>query len=162
MNAWFWICLGLVAVLASAAALLWRPWHASRLAAQFRQARRDFSLQREQLEAKFFSLAAESGRPRGLRWIRCDFEDQVSFARDRASRELSALVAVTVGFEAVEGGGMEEVEAVSNLRAATAVFRYSPQGWFTEGRAMFNLSPHQAIDYYKSTLEPVSDVSSSS
>lgn len=155
MNAWIWVCLGLGTALGAAAAALWRPWQAARWAARLKQAQRDFQRQREQLEAKFVELAAASGKPRGLRWVRCDFEDEVSYARDRASRELSALVAVTIGFEAIEGGGMEEVEAVGNLRAATAVFRHAPLGWYTEGRALFNLSPTQAIVHYKATLEPV-------
>ena len=42
-------------------------------------------------------------------------------ARDRANGELVGLAGVTIGFEAVDGGGMEEVEAVGNLRAATAI-----------------------------------------
>ena len=70
--------------------------------------------QRERLEAKFFQLAAASGRPRGLEWTGCDFDDDVVYARDRRSGELCALVAVTIRFEAQEGGGMEDVEAVSD------------------------------------------------
>lgn len=155
MSAWIWVCAGLAAALGAAAAALWRPWQSARLAGQLRLAQRDFQLQREQLEAKFLSLAAASGKPRGLRWTRCDFENEMAYARDRSSRELAALVAVTIGFEAVEGGGMEEVEAVSNLRAATAVFRRGAKGWYTEGRTLFNLSPAQAINHYKEMLEPV-------
>ena len=47
----------------------------------------------------------------------------MAYARHRRSGELSAFVSVTIGFEAIEGGDMEDVEAVGNLRAATAVFR---------------------------------------
>ena len=62
---------------------------------------------------------------------------------------------VTIAFEAIEGGGMEEVEAVGNLRAATAVFRHDRAGWRTDGRVMFNLNPTEAIAYYQDQLEMV-------
>jgi hypothetical protein len=62
---------------------------------------------------------------------------------------------VTIGFEAVEGGGMEEVEAVSNLRAGTAVFRVCQGAWQTEGRTYFNLSPAEAVAYYQDDFELV-------
>jgi hypothetical protein len=51
---------------------------------------------------------------------------------------------------------MEEVEAVSNLRAATAVFSFDEKRqWYTEGRAIFNLNPAEAIQYYQANLELV-------
>lgn len=112
-----------------------------------------FSLRREMLEARFFTLAAASGKPRGLTWVDCDFDNRVSFARDRNTRHLRALVAVTIRFEAVEGGDMEDNPNVSNLRAATAVFRFDNKQWSTDGRAIFNLNPQEAIKYYQHELE---------
>ena len=100
-------------------------------------------------------LAGQSGKPRGLEWVHCDFDDDVIYARHRQSGELSAYVSVTIGFEAIDGGGMEEVEAVSNLRAATAVFRVEKGVWATDGRALFNLNPSEAIAYYQENLEQV-------
>lgn len=116
-----------------------------------------FHQRREWLEAKFYDLASNSGMPRGLRWTDCDFSDSVSFARDRQSDDLSAFVAVTISFEAIEGGGMEEVEAVSNLRAATAVFRHDGKQWFTEGRVIMNLEPAEAIERFNQALELIGD-----
>ena len=70
---------------------------------------------------------------------------------------------VTISFEAVLGGGMEDVEAVSNLRAATAVFNFDEQRqWYTEGRAIFNLNPTEAIQYYQANLELVAQEAASS
>ena len=89
-----------------------------------RRARETFSWRREWLEAEFLKLAGQRGIPRGLAWVDCDFENDVQFAKDRATGQLRALVAVTIRFEAIEGGGMEDVEAVGNLRAATAIFFY--------------------------------------
>jgi hypothetical protein len=62
---------------------------------------------------------------------------------------------VTIAFEAVTGGPMEDVEAVGNLRAATAVFHFHDGRWHTEGRAMFNLNPTEAIHYYRDDFEMV-------
>lgn len=116
-------------------------------------ARDAFHRQREWLEARFLTLASQSGKPRGLEWSSCDFDDPVAFARDRSSGELRGLVAVTIRFEAIAGGGMEHVEAVGNLRAATAVFTYRDGAWTTAGRALFNLNPTEAIRFYHNELQ---------
>jgi hypothetical protein len=114
-----------------------------------------FHLRREWLEARFFSLASASGKPRGLSWVDCDFEDDVSFARDRVTGQLRAFSAVTIRFTAVEGGGMEENENVGRLRAATAVFLLDGSEWITQGRVIFNLSPEQTIEHFREELELV-------
>jgi hypothetical protein len=154
-----WIALGLaifVAICGAAAYLMWRPYRNVRQEKWLVRARREFHLRREQLEAKFLQRAGESGKPRGLRWVDCDFENDVTYARDKRSGQLSAFVGVTISFEATEGGGMEDVEAVSNLRAATAVFSFDEKRqWYTEGRAIFNLNPTEAIQYYQANLELV-------
>ena len=119
------------------------------------RARKLFHLRREWLEARFFSQAAASGKPRGLEWVECDFEDDVSFARDRHSGQLRALVGVTVKFRAVEGGGMEDNPNVGNLRAASAVFYFDDDEWTSDGRVAFNLNPAQAIIHWRQELEAV-------
>ena len=149
---WTVVTLGVVLV---AVAICWRPVRRSIGRATLTRARRDFHICRERLEAKFFDLASSSGRPRGLRWIECDFEDGVVYARNRRTSDIAALVAVTIAFEAIEGGPMEGVEAVSNLRAATAVFVFRNGVWKTEGRVVFNLNPSEAIAHYQDDLEPV-------
>ncbi len=130
---------------------------AERAALEYARARRDFHHQREQLEAKFLEMAANSGKPRGLKWEECDFADGVVYARDRRTGELCAFVGVTISFSAVAGGGMEEVEAVGNLRAATAVFKLGPQRWTTDGRAIFNLNPVQAVAHFQDQLSLVGE-----
>ncbi len=117
--------------------------------------RGEFSRRREWLEAKFLKTAAGRGTPRGLEWVDCDFGNEISFARDRRSGELTALVAVGIRFRAIEGGGMEDVEAVANQKAATALFRYRDGVWSTDGRAIFNLNPLEAIQFYEHELERV-------
>jgi hypothetical protein len=132
-----------------------RPLQAARQVERLARRQRDFRRQREQLEAKFIDRASSSGKPRGLRWSDVAFEDEVSYARDRKTGELRALVAIEVCFEAIEGGGMEEVEAVSNVRAATAEFRHDGESWQTDGRVFFNLAPKGLIRYLHTDLESV-------
>ena len=133
----------------------WRRFRRIGEEAYLADARRVFRKQREWLEADFVKLASNSGKPRGLDWVDCDFADEIAFARDRSTRELKALVAVTIRFEAIAGGDMEDVEAVSDLRAATAVFRFQNQRWTTDGRALFNLNPSEAIRHFRHDLETV-------
>ena len=100
-------------------------------------------------------LAGLRGIPRDLIWAEVDFDGDVQFARDRNTHQLRALLAVTIRFEAVKGGDMEHVEAVGNLRAATAIFYYDNQKWTTNGRALFNLNPVEAIEHYRHELDVV-------
>jgi len=156
VDVFYWLIAG--GIVAVAVAALAIPWLVRRRRlAQLSQARQLFHQQRERLEARFLDMAANSGRPRGLAWTNCDFEDEITFAHDRSTGELTALVGVTISFEAVEGGGMEEVEAVGNLRAATAVFRYRASGWATDGRAIFNLEPNEAVEHFRGTLERIAE-----
>ncbi len=114
-----WMIGVLVAVVGTTATwyFLVRPRRRLQLEkAQFQSARRQFPLRREWLEARFLTLATQSGLPRGLAWGDCEFDNDVAFARERVSGELRALVGVTISFAAIEGGGMEEVEAVGDLR----------------------------------------------
>ncbi len=120
--------------------------------AAYQRSRSEFHLQRERLEAKFYELAAASGKPRGLRWTDCTFDDDVTYARHRQTSELCAFVAVTISFEAIEGGRDGRGGGVGNLRAATAVFRREQGHWMTEGRAIFNLNPTETVAYYQDNL----------
>lgn len=114
-----------------------------------------FRIQREQLEARFFDLAASIGKPRGLRWVDCDWLREVRFCRDLESGLLTAFVAINVRFEAIEGGDMEDVAAVSTVRDASAVFHYRHGRWGTGGRALFNMNPSDAIDRLHHQFVPV-------
>lgn len=155
MDIW-WIVAAMALLAFVIGALIGSRVRAAWRHATFAKARQEFRRQREHLEARFFQLAAASGMPRGLRWTQCDFDDDVAFARDRETGDLLAFVGVSIGFAAIEGGGMEEVEAVEQLRAATAVFQYTG-AWRTDGRVIFNLNPTEAIDRFHANLETVAD-----
>jgi hypothetical protein len=150
---WLLVPAGVVAVLLAVvgARFARTAWRRKR----DRQRRAEFQIQRERLEAKFFEMASNSGKPRGLRWTDCSFDDEITFARQTENGELCALVSVTISFEAIIGGGMEEVEAVSNLRSATAMFRVVENRWQTDGRAIFNLNPVETIAHYQDNLSPI-------
>ena len=100
------------------------------------------------------TLASRSGKPRGRRWVDCEFDDQVAFARDRSTGHLRALVGVSIQFEACEGGS-ENVELVASRNAATVVFRLDGPEWEVDGRAYFNLNPAEIIARYQHELETV-------
>lgn len=120
-----------------------------------RRAMELFRRQRETLEAKFFDLAASLGKPRGLRWVRCDWQKETTFARDLRTKLLTAFVGVEIAFEAIEGGDMEDVEAVGTIRDASAVFHYQAGQWGTGGKALFNMNPRDAITRLTGQFEEV-------
>jgi len=134
----------------------WRPVRRAWRRARFAEARRDFHLQREHLEAKFVVLGMGETRPSGLRWFDCDFDDDVAYARSRSTGELSAFVAVTIALdEDDDEAPLDPSGDPDNLRCATAVFRFDGRHWETDGQAIFNLSPTEAIHLYQRDLEMV-------
>jgi hypothetical protein len=119
------------------------------------RARALFDRQRPLLEQSFFHTASTAGKPRGLRWKALDWEPGVLLARERATGRLAALVGVTVQFEAVEGGDMEGLPAVDNLRNASAVFFFHAGAWHTTGKTLFNLNPDEILARLSNLYEPL-------
>jgi hypothetical protein len=146
---WIWWVLGGLLAVGLLLALFWRRLRAFGRAVIAERAQEMFKLQREQLEADFFRAASAGGKPRGLRWRDCQWEPAVEFVRERRTGQIAALVGVTIGFEAVEGGDMEGVAAVGNLRNASAVFFFHRGRWHTVGKAVFNLNPDEAAEHFK-------------
>lgn len=120
-----------------------------------RTALSQFRYQREYLEARFFDLAAQRGKPRNLRWKDCSWQSAVTFARDAQTDLLTAFVAVNISFEAVEGEDMEGVEAVGLLREAAAIFHFQDGVWGTGGRALFNMNPADALERLQGQYLPL-------
>jgi hypothetical protein len=156
-GAMVWLWLIPVAVLLTLVVLVvvWKPLWLFGREVQVERARELFRLQRERLEAQFHKAASASGKPRGLRWKDCEFEAGFELARDRASGQIVALTPVTISFEAVEGGDMEGVAAVGNLRNASAVFFFERGQWSTAGKALFNLNPDEALEHMKKQYERI-------
>ncbi len=137
------------------AQMLWRRWRAAQLQAKRHLATLEFADLRAKMQADFLTAAAATGKPRGLSWKQCDLDDGQLFATDRVNGELFALVRATISFEAIPGGDMEDVEAVSSLRCATAIFVHRGGEWTTDGRVVFNLEPPQALEHYEQSLQPI-------
>ena len=116
---------------------------------------RQFDSQREALEQQFFSKASSTGLPRGLRWVNCEWFASRLLLRDRATNQPNLLVAINLRFEAIEGGDMEGVAAVSNIRDACAVFQWQNGAWITSGRTLFNMNPDEARERLAASYEPM-------
>ena len=99
------------------------------------------------LQQDFFALAAKSGKPRGLRWLSCEWLQELLIVVEQDSQLISAFASVNLGFEAIEGGDMEEVEAVSTIRDGSAVFHFQNGSWGSAGRVVFNMNPTRAAEY---------------
>ena len=153
MLAYWWLGGAVVLLLLAVGVWRWLPPRTGRQAVRFAEARRDFHRQRERLEAKFLHLGMAPGRREAPRWTDCDFDDGVAYARNRVTGELSAFVSVTIEMEESGGQGLASTDTVRSLRSATAVFRFDGSRWETEGRAIFNKSPTEAIRLYHRDLE---------
>lgn len=153
---WHWWLLAAIAILvATGAVVMLRPLRASWRQARFEEARRDFHRQRERLEAKFVQLGMSVDRPTVPRWVDCEFEDDVTYARSRITGELSAFVAVILEMDGTAVRNLAIGEGTGHFRGGTAVFRFDRGHWHTDGRAIFNLSPTEAIRFYHRDLELV-------
>lgn len=152
--AWVWglaIGIGALVLVAVTAIPLARRWKQREVQFAVRQFRR----QREQIEAKFLDLARGIGKPRGLRWIDCDWLSAVTFARDRQTGLITAFAGINIRFEAIEGGDMEDVAAVGTVRDAVAVFHFHQGNWGTGGKALFNMNAEEAISRLTAQFEAV-------
>ena len=152
---WLWLIPVILLIVVLVLIFSWRHLRFFGREVQAERAQELFALQRERLEAKFLDAAAASGKPRGLRWKACDWEPGAEFAREVATGKLTALVGVTIQFEAVEGGDMEGLPAVGNLRNASAVFFFHRGQWLTAGKAVFNMNPNEAVEHFKNVYERV-------
>ena len=148
MDYLYWI-IPLALGLAGMAVFFWRQGRHLDPRVQMEDARARFDRDRERLQAQFFAAASSSGKPRGLRWTQCQWNELIEWVRDKQSGQIHALVGVTIAFEAIEGGDMEGIEAVGNLRNASAVYFLQGGQWQTAGRAVFNLNPAEAVEHFK-------------
>ncbi len=105
-----------------------------------------FHRHRQELRDNCFAIASTAGKPRGLRWKHCDWLETFALVEDPETGLITMFCGVNLSFEAIEGGDMEDVEAVSMVRDATAVFHCKDSRWGTGGRVLFNMTPEAAVD----------------
>jgi hypothetical protein len=146
---WLWLTLALAGCLFLGVLF----WWIGRGAMTTGQARERFHAQKSQLETQYFQAASASGKPRGLRWKACEWDPNVEFVREKATGRWAALASVTIQFEAVEGGDMEGLPAVGNLRNASAVFFFHGGQWHTTGKTVFNLNPDEVLARFQNLYE---------
>lgn len=151
---WWWLLVGIAAALA-ALTVIWCPNRKASLKVRLAQTRRDFHWQREALEAKFIRLASSKAGPNSPSWDDCEFDDDVAYVKNRNTGELSAFVALTVSVNVYGDSTSGGRGPIGNLRAGTAVFRFDDNHWETDGRAILNLSPAEAIRFYRNDLEMI-------
>lgn len=114
-----------------------------------------FESKRRTLEQEYFASASSTGLPRGLLWKKCDWLPDCVLLVDRVTQQPNLLVSVNLYFEAIAGGDMEDVAAVSNVRDACAVFQWQRNTWMTTGRTIFNMNPQEARDRLAGSYEPL-------
>jgi hypothetical protein len=154
MSESWWFVATLAAVLGALGVMAWPYLRRYRSANRFERARKRFHLRREWLEVDFLKLASAASTARGHQWRDCEFEDEAFFATDRNTGQLRAFVGLTIYFSAADGGHRDAAELTS-ARAATAVFLFNGRDWGTDGRALFNLNPFEAIERFQHELEQV-------
>lgn len=148
----FWVMVG-VALAGMAAALLYRPMRRFYREVTEERAHELFRLQREMLEAKFLELGRSKGMADGVAWSDCEFDGDSQFARHLKSGQLVAFVEVTVHFES-EAASIDS-ETIGANRQATAVFQYHHGQWGTNGRALFDMTPAEALEHFQGEYQPL-------
>lgn len=108
--------------------------------------RKQYDRHQQELHRNCIAIAAAAGSPRGLVWSHQQWLTSWILVEDTSTGLITMLHGVNLSFEAVAGGEMEEVDAVSTIRDATAVFHYQDGRWGTGGRVLFNMSPESAIE----------------
>jgi hypothetical protein len=139
---------------------LMRPFFRRRSQLRLRTLLNRFAWQREQLEARFFDVAGRSGEPPGWRWETIDFARAVSFARDRSTGRLSALVEVEIGLVPSGTPTLAIGEEPQRRQHATAVFQVVRGRWTTKGRFLDNMSPREALHRFPDRYEALPQTSS--
>jgi hypothetical protein len=174
---WWWTAG--IGLLVFAWICLWRPMRGLSREVQFTKAKKFFHTQRERLEAKFIILASRrtkaggeypnfhlsentanplvQDKPKSPHLTDCTFADGVSYVRNRTTGELSAFVAISVSMDDPNSSAHNSGDAVGNLQLGTAVFRFDRDHWETEGRAILNLSPAEAIQFFRKDVEKVGE-----
>ena len=136
-----------------------RPFWRRRLQLRLRTLLTRFGWQREQLEARFFDVASRENEPAGWRWETIDFAQSVSFARDRSSGRLSALVEIEIGLVPRHAPQLPIGDTPPRRQHATAVFQVVRGRWVTKGRLLDNMSPREALHRFPDRYEALPQTS---
>ena len=131
--------------LATAWAILRRPFREICEELVLERARERFRGRRERLEARFVTVLGKMRPIEADRWADADWQDEVVWARDRRSRNVLALVGVHFA---------PALFADDAPRYSTALFEFRDGEWITEGLFLEELRPEEAV-LLNLHLEPV-------
>jgi hypothetical protein len=146
-----WIIIGLVlpASLAATWLILRHSMRQIFEVMQADQAREQFRLRREGMEARFLGALARIDPDERLRWEDAHWHDEVVWARDRQTRRFLALV--WVHFDA---DPTEPKYADHPSRPATIVFEHYRGRWHAEGKRLDEIRPDEAFLQHQ-RFEPI-------
>ncbi len=102
-------------------------------------ARTEFRMQREWLEARFLTQLGRIDPVERIRWEDAHWRDEVVWVRERQTRIFLALIGVHF-----EGQSFDEF-GVPSTRQATALFEFRNRRWHAEGKRLDEVRPHEAV-----------------
>lgn len=104
------------------------------------QAREQFRLRREWMEALFLDSLAKIDPVERLRWEDAHWHDEIVWARDRQTRRFLALAWVHF-----DPDPLEEQYADHPPRLATVVFEHYRGRWHADGKRLDEIRPDEAF-----------------
>ncbi|MEJ5276803.1 MAG: hypothetical protein WHU94_12920 [Thermogemmata sp.] len=116
------------------------------LAIRLEQAQESLRLQQQRLEEMVLRQGMASGKPRGLKWRRCQFQGEPLWLHEEEKGQVAVLVPVTVEFETHGETESWEGHPVEEPRRGVVLFFFRRGEWESAGRVLFNLTPQQAAE----------------
>jgi len=138
------------AVLAIAAAMMWRPAVRFWRRVRFEKARMLFHRERERLEARLIKQIAVPVVTGEMEWLDCDFEDEVTFLRDRRSGEYVAVVMITLGPET--SWAIDSDQESGTRRGRVSVWQ---EPLDIRSKVYMNLTPEEMVRAFSDRMELV-------
>jgi hypothetical protein len=120
------------------------------LAIRLERAQESLRLQQQRLEEMVLRQGMASGKPRGLKWRRCQFQGEPIWLHEAEKDQLAVLVPLIIEFDPSGDSEGWEGDMVNEPRQGVILFYFRRGEWETGGRVLFNLSPHQVAQQ----LEP--------
>ncbi|MCS7021822.1 MAG: hypothetical protein NZ703_12635 [Gemmataceae bacterium] len=121
-----------------------------------------FRLQRQRLEEMVLQQASSTGKPRGLKWHRCQFVGEPLWLLEGTNRHVAALVPLTIQFEPAGDAEAWEGHPVHEPRHGVVILLFHQGDWTVAGRVLFNISAQQAASQLGPNWRPAPPLSTPS
>jgi hypothetical protein len=146
---WLWLIPVLVVIGLVLTVLAYRRVRVFGHHVQIERTQQLFLLQQDRLQTRFLQAAISTGIPAGFRWRSCSFNGDIIFARNRRTGELAAVIGIHAQFEPNrdQNGPLE--------RQGSALFFFDRGHWRTVGKALFDRSPTQVLEQFKTQYQPL-------